>query len=406
VQGQLVDYLRKALVFDSAGCGRTGGERMLIVNDATEVVPLWLMEAAPARDPLPADFEVEPKPEDYVERQVRMLNQAVIGGWLDFTEPGVLEAAMGLAAPMNLVRDHSYQVEDFIGKVLSAEWGGPTAKIPYSGINGLCRFDKVVAPRIVRGLLSDPPTVERFSVAIEYSFRRSHAEQSDEWWYGHLGEDRNGELVRLIVVEVEQIFNLSTVWWGRDDYAMLLSRSGRASRGSVRGAPPPTTRTQEDEMVKNLAELAADNPSAKEELAALMAKAAAGDEFKKKAEEGEHFRTSELDAARDIALGLLEVLHENKVPKDDAEAGEITFAHENGRLDYLRKIGLRLKDRLDKDLPQHCPKCGAEVKVAELTRRQTTPSDPEGDRTQAPESKDKGRSRRSRELGRTLGGGK
>ena len=171
--------LRELLTFDTAGRGRLRG----CLSDQEGLIPLGLIDIVAPRD-IPTDLPVEPKPEDYIEKNVRMISQTLVGGYLDFTTPGVLEAAVAVAAPRNLVRNHSYEAEDWIGKVLSSSWGGPIPEkgIAASGINGHVKVDGKVAPLIVRGMNSDPmvaasraPPTSKTSVAIRTTRRLATA---------------------------------------------------------------------------------------------------------------------------------------------------------------------------------------------------------------------------------------
>lgn len=353
------EKLRELLTFDAAGHGRLRG----CLSDSDGLIPFGLIDIIAPR-PIPTDLPLEPKPEDYIEKDVRMISQTLIGGYLDFTRPGVLEAAVAVAAPVNLIRDHSYQAEDWIGKVLSASWGGPVPEkgIAASGINGRVMVDGKVAPLIVRGMNSDPPTVNRFSVLIDFEYDRSHPDYDEDWWWTNLGEEVDGEIVRVVASRVENIYNLGVVWWGKDDTAQTLSlRREQVNPGAATPRIKEGTMPTPEELAAQIVKLEKDLTAKSTEITDLTAKNTALGKF----------RDGALAETKAEAVKALTLLNGGKdVPEDDPNLCALGRAIESEDHEYARALTKQFQSRLESELPLVCAKCGGTV-----TRRQSEPAE-------------------------------
>lgn len=181
-----------------------------------------------AEDPTPDDFsEVDPQEADYIYPLFRALSAEIVGGyWLDFSEPNVVKDAAPLLYGQTIYTNHRfYDVERWIGAVNASVWdakGERTEGVP--GINVELKIDWKVAPRIARGLLMKPPAIHSVSATLEFEWRASHPELLEKRiFWSSLGEEIDGEIVRIIVTKILSFWELSLVFQGADRRAKQLS---------------------------------------------------------------------------------------------------------------------------------------------------------------------------------------
>jgi hypothetical protein len=171
--------------------------------------------------------ELQPHEGDYIYPVFRALSAAVIPGyWLDYTRPGVLENSAALLQGQTVYKNHDFfDVEQWLGVVTSSFWdaeGAQSEGVP--GINVELKIDWKMNPRIARGLLMQPPAIHSASVTVLFEFDYSHAELADEGrFWDLLGEEVNGERVRLIVTKILGYWEISLVFQGADQLAKRMS---------------------------------------------------------------------------------------------------------------------------------------------------------------------------------------
>lgn len=175
--------------------------------------------------PLPIS-DILPREEDLYYLTMRAISQRVIEGhWVDYTRPGVLEASAPLLNSQRICKDHCYwKSEDAIGAIVSSAWdaqGVNSNNLP--GINIRFFVDSKVAPGIVRRLAYPVPAIHSGSVTVGFEWEPSHPELLEDkkfWWF--LGEEVEGQIVRLIVTNILFYREFSLVYEGADADAKRL----------------------------------------------------------------------------------------------------------------------------------------------------------------------------------------
>lgn len=170
--------------------------------------------------------DVQPQDSDYIYPLFRAISAVIIPGlWLDYSEPGVLEASAPLLKGQTVYVDHYYwSVTGWIGAVNEAFWdaaGTESGGVP--GINAELKIDCKVAPKVARGMMMKPPAIHSVSVTVLFEFDYSHPQLVEERrFWALLGEEIDGEIVRLIVTKILEFWEISPVFQGADRLAKRL----------------------------------------------------------------------------------------------------------------------------------------------------------------------------------------
>lgn len=169
--------------------------------------------------------DITPKDSDYIYPLFRALSQGIVEGyWIDYSKPGVLEASVPLLQGQTVYTDHFYwRVENWVGSVNNAFWdakGEKSGGVP--GINTELKIDAILNPKIARGLLMKPPAIHSVSVTVVFEFEFSHPQLVEERrFWNLLGEEVDGEIVRLIVTKIVDYYEISLVYQGADRLAKI-----------------------------------------------------------------------------------------------------------------------------------------------------------------------------------------
>ncbi|HYG09846.1 MAG TPA: hypothetical protein VD835_07735 [Pyrinomonadaceae bacterium] len=204
-------------------------------------------QAAPSS---PANFEtledLQPKEADYIYRDFRAISAAPFNCYgLDFSKPGVLKASTPLLANQTVYKDHIYwSVDRWIGVISESAWDEAGAQSEgVAGINVKLKLDWKKDPWTARGLLMEPPAIHSFSVTVLFEFDYSHPDLVEEHrFWSMLGEEVNGQVVRLIVTKIIAYWEGSLVFQGADEYAKQLpggDATGASQSSSAGGGPTP-----------------------------------------------------------------------------------------------------------------------------------------------------------------------
>ena len=181
--------------------------------------------------------DIKPKDSDYIYPLFRAISQGLIEGyWIDYSKPGVLEAAVSLLQGQTVYTDHVYwRVENWVGSVNQAFWdadGAASGGVP--GINAELKIDALLNPKIARGLLMKPPAIHSVSVTIVFEFEFSHPQLVEERrFWNLLGEEVDGEIVRLIVTKIVDFYEISLVYQGADRIAKKIDVDDDDSDGDA-----------------------------------------------------------------------------------------------------------------------------------------------------------------------------
>src|SRR6266436_2141291 len=181
---------------------------------------------------------LKPVESDYIYPVFRALSASVIPGyWLDYSLPGVLEESASMLQGQTVYKNHDFMdVEQWVGVVNRSFWdpaGEHSGNVP--GINVEMKIDWRMNPRIARGLLMQPPAIHSASVTVLFEYDYSHAQLAEEgkFWEA-IGEEVNGELVRLLVTKILGYWEISLVFQGADQLAKQLPDSQGKEGMSIR----------------------------------------------------------------------------------------------------------------------------------------------------------------------------
>ena len=166
---------------------------------------------------------VNSESETSIVRTYRALSAAVLPGrFIDFPEK-ILKSAQrffktrdnGSAVPV--FKDHNRSVDAWLGKVSSTYWDKGNESIP-SGVNSIIEFDRAAIGTVIeRGLLTGG--LNSVSVTVDFEWKPSHPDMEIWDFYNKLGDEVNGELVRIVATKIVGIYEISLVWEGADPFA-------------------------------------------------------------------------------------------------------------------------------------------------------------------------------------------
>jgi len=171
----------------------------------------------------------------WVEFDFRLLTGRYLGEsgyFLDFSTPGVLTSALPLfrmqneggvrTKPLKYQRNHSYEIQDTLGYSLSVE---ASIEDGIEQITGVARLHRDLAAREIEMLSTDPPLLESISLSLAFDWVQSHPEM--RWWQfiDLLGHEVDGQIVRIIVTEILEIYHIALVWNGADEQAVKLAQA-------------------------------------------------------------------------------------------------------------------------------------------------------------------------------------
>lgn len=208
---------------ESGGAPLAGAELRAIAKQAESAVLRYNEDFAN-----PADSE--PQDNDFIFPLFRALSAAITqpemaGLVIDFSKPGLLEAAAPKLTGKAVSCNHwDYDVLDFYGVVSRSFFdptGAETEGVP--GINAELKISRRLAAKLVYGLLMEPPAVDAVSTKVFFTFEYSHPDLAEAGvFWRRMGEEINGQVVRLIAEEIVNFGRLSFVTVGADLYNRRL----------------------------------------------------------------------------------------------------------------------------------------------------------------------------------------
>ena len=191
-------------------------------------------QAAPA--PFETLEELTPKDGDYIFKNFRAISAAPINCYgLDFSTPGVLEASTPLLQAQTVYKDHIFwSVDRWVGVVSKSAWDAKGEQSGgVSGINVELKIDWRKDVWVARGLMMTPPAIHSASVTVLFEFEYSHPDLFAEGnFWRMLGEEVDGQIVRLIVTKIIGYWELSLVFQGADELAKQLLDDTQTGEGS------------------------------------------------------------------------------------------------------------------------------------------------------------------------------
>lgn len=195
--------------------------------------------------------------ERYVYAEFRALSQIFLNNrGLDFSEPGVLEAAVEMLKGKTVYPNHQFgDVNNWLGVVSESFWdakGEKAGGVP--GINCQIKIDAFLNYRIACGVMMNPPAVNSMSLTVLFEFEYSHPHM-DRWkFWDMLGEEVDDEIVRLIVTNIKEIWEASLVPVGEDRLAKHQGNETDGEEESFSAANPklPTNSNEEKKTTMKL----------------------------------------------------------------------------------------------------------------------------------------------------------
>jgi hypothetical protein len=265
----------------------------LIIEDNICTADL-LARGAPlhtAVSPLENITENDDEMPGFVTAKFRALSKVVLENrGIDFTKGNVLKASTTKLIGKPVFTNHqTYFVEAALGAVNSAWWDEGGKEIP-PGINSEIKIDGWENSRVARGLTMKPPSINALSVTVAFEFDYSHPQLVEEKrFWPLLGEEVDGQVVRLIATEIIDYLEASLVFRGEDPYAKQLQKKiNKTNKGEIKKQMKLTEKQQavlklgaeatDQQLLERAVELAEAQVSAKE-IADLSARAAEGEKL-------------------------------------------------------------------------------------------------------------------------------
>lgn len=343
--------------------------------------------------------------EDFVEVTYRALSAAVLADRpIDFSNEKMLKRATRLLKNQTVFKDHDTSVDNWVGQVEDSLWDDQTKGIP-PGINAILKLDIVKDPMTVRGVLQG--VIHSASVTVSFEWKPSHPKLMDDGtFFEKMGDEIDGELVRIIVTKIDRFLEISLVWQGADEYAKQIGPNGKPVSQFFETDPQrdvgrlsynsskQISKEEEMEELKTLLkqtfglEINADNFTKTLAQYVEQAKSAIGEKYDAQVSK----LTSQLDEA---SKTIVELETEVKEMKPKAELGSKYLEDERAEAIRLCKLvkGENINDAILKTLengdlalvqawkeefrkeaelkfPNKCAKCGS----TEITRQSSNPA--------------------------------
>lgn len=178
--------------------------------------------------------DLNPKDEEFGYPVFRMLSATYIrkgGTVISFKKPGVLKNSMNLALGITINIEHEMMIANAVGSISSVIWQNAYTdkngnKIP-AGLNGVYKIDGKSNPRILRGIMMDPPSIHSTSVTVMYAWEKSHTKMEDQDFWSKMGTEVDGQLVAKVATEILLYPEVSLVGMGADPFAKKLGGDGK-----------------------------------------------------------------------------------------------------------------------------------------------------------------------------------
>ena len=183
-------------------------------------------EAAEPR--LPID-DLTPKASEFLKVECRTLSAGLVR-WgralMDFGKSRMLKKHLGVFQPKGarqipFMVDHWHYVHCTTGSVINAFWSKGEDGLDTPGINQVGLIDKRLYPEFARMLLNRQ--VSSVSFTGHVAWEQSHPKMESDIFWRSLGAEVDGQVVRMVVVEIYDNLETSFVWTGADRDAKVIS---------------------------------------------------------------------------------------------------------------------------------------------------------------------------------------
>jgi len=175
-----------------------------------------------------SEEDFNPTDNQFIEPLFRILSAVTVHKrWNPiFFSEAVLKKSMYKLIGLTINVDHEMAVGNAIGSIKSVEWQKTYTvngiKVP-AGINGVYKIDGKSNPRLVRGIMMNPPSIHSSSVTVNFAWKKSHPKMDDNEFYNKLGTyGEDGKLIQRIVTDVAAYHETSLVSHGADPFAQRV----------------------------------------------------------------------------------------------------------------------------------------------------------------------------------------
>lgn len=179
--------------------------------------------------------ELQPQEGDYIKPIYRALSEVTVHkkrNPINFGLDGILKKSMQLLLGQTIYPNHEASIGNDLGVVSGVAWeqsyktaGGII--IP-AGINAELKIDGKSHPKIARGINSSPPSIHSTSATVEFMWKKSHEQMSDdEFWSKLGGYDNKGVLIERQATRIINYHELSLVAHGADPFAQKVGDNGQ-----------------------------------------------------------------------------------------------------------------------------------------------------------------------------------
>jgi len=157
-------------------------------------------------------------PEGFIAKDFRLLSESLlwnIFGLCDYSLPGVIEKSMPLfPQTLSVFKDHWWSVDSIVGYSTGFSYGKLNN---LAGIDAKLMIDTQVDPKTARNVQTG--AANRCSLTLATRLEKSHPNMRTDVFYDTMGEEVDGIIVRWLVKEILEFFELSLVWYGADSTA-------------------------------------------------------------------------------------------------------------------------------------------------------------------------------------------
>lgn len=193
---------------------------------------------------------------------------------IDFTKDGVLKAAVGMFNELPMYVDHWLEVDNWVGRTSNAHWTDGEGDVP-GGVDFMARIYK---GEQLTGVYKDRQTkllvgiqediINSVSATLTFQWAKSHPDMADTDFWRSLGDEIDGESVRLVVTKIDWVGEISLVWAGADPYA---KRRGMSLEARMQGSEDITYSIERRKLEKANTDLRNTLEEARFELTQLKA---------------------------------------------------------------------------------------------------------------------------------------
>ena len=288
--------------------------------------------------------EPEQESEELYSKLFRCLSATTTQSrYFDFSGDGVLKSAVAMFEGKTIFANHDMDVTRWKGVTKGAVWDD---KNEPNGVNALFVLDRTADPLLVRGV--ETGALKSASATLWFSYKRSHPDM--KYFYDHLGEEVDGQVVRFLVTGISNVGEMSIVWEGEDRYAKSFN-AGSDPEDTFEGGEPMEFSA---DFLKRLS-LSGEPDSGQVEAAVVtkiagLEKEIAG--LKPDAEAGQ----KHLAQTRERAVTLYKA-----AKGEDAKASFITNVIEAADLETALSFVDEYQGAVEDAVPLACPKCGEKL---------------------------------------------